>query len=204
MRPGLRLIDGSHSNGWQFEGKVFPAFFDRPERRRLGLIRREKARARHLAAGRYKDPAEDLPGDDPRAMLQAMDREGIDVAIVFRTRGAHLVGVDGLEPDLSAAVCRAFSDWLADFCGTDRARLKAAALLPLRSKLAVEEARRSVRELGAVALVLSNHPVNGRPWYDPGYDAIWAEAESLGVPVAFHGSRWPTRSTSGAASWTTS
>jgi len=31
-----------------------------------------------------------------------MDREGIDVSIVFRTRGAHLVGVDGLEPDLSA------------------------------------------------------------------------------------------------------
>jgi len=117
-----------------------------------------------------------------------MDREGIDVAIVFRTRGAHLVGVDGLEPDLSAAVCRAFNDWLADFCGTDRARLKPAALLPLHdTKLAVEEARRSVRELGAVALVLSNHPVNGRAWYDASYDALWAEAESLGVPVAFHG-----------------
>ena len=61
--PRFAAIDGSHSNGWQFEGKVFPAFFDRPERRRLGRIRREKARARHLATGRYKDPAEDLPGD---------------------------------------------------------------------------------------------------------------------------------------------
>ncbi|MGH7418582.1 MAG: hypothetical protein ACREKB_12480, partial [Candidatus Rokuibacteriota bacterium] len=92
--PRFAPIDGSHTNGWQFEGKGFPAFFDRPERRRLGRIRREKAHARHLAAGRYTDPADDLPGDDPRAMLQAMDREGIDVAIVFRTRGAHLVGVD--------------------------------------------------------------------------------------------------------------
>jgi len=186
--PRFAPIDGSHTNGWQFEGKVFPAFFDRPERRRLGRIRREKARARHLATGRYRDPAEDLPGDDPRAMLQAMDREGIDVAIVFRTRGAHLIGVDGLEPDLSAAVCRAFNDWLADFCGTDRARLKPTAILPLHDpKLAVDEARRSVRELGAVALVLSNHPVNGRAWYDPSYEPLWAEAESLGVPVAFHG-----------------
>jgi predicted TIM-barrel fold metal-dependent hydrolase len=49
--PRFAPIDGSHTNGWQFEGKVFPAFFDRPERRRLGRIRREKARARHLAAG---------------------------------------------------------------------------------------------------------------------------------------------------------
>ncbi|PYO12472.1 MAG: hypothetical protein DMD75_07330 [Candidatus Rokuibacteriota bacterium] len=61
--------------------------------------------------------------------------------------------------------------------------------LPRVQQLAgrVEEARRSVRELGAVALVLSNHPVNGRAWYDPAYEPLWAEAESLGVPVAFHG-----------------
>ena len=186
--PRFAAIDGSHTNGWQFEGKVFPAFFDRPERRRFGRIRRVKALARHLETGRYKDPAEDLPGDDPHAMLKAMDREGIDLAIVFRTRGAHLIALDGLEPDLSAAICRAFNNWLSEFCATDRARLKPAAILPLHDpKLAVEEARRSVRELGAVAVVLSNHPVNGRAWYDPVYDPLWAEAERLGVPVAFHG-----------------
>jgi len=186
--PRFAAIDGSHTNGWQFEGKVFPAFFDRPERRRFGRIRREKALARHLETGRYKEPAEDLPGDDPHAMLKAMDREGIDLAIVFRTRGAHLIALDGLEPDLSAAICRAFNNWLSEFCATDRARLKPTAILPLHDpKLAVEEARRSVRELGAVAVVLSNHPVNGRAWYDPAYEPLWAEAERLGVPVAFHG-----------------
>jgi uncharacterized protein len=186
--PRFAAIDGSHTNGWQFEGKVFPAFFDRPERRRFGRIRREKARARHLATGRYKDPAEDLPGDDPHAMLKAMDREGIDLSIVFRTRGAHLIALDGLDPDLSAAICRAFNNWLSEFCATDRARLKPTAILPLHDpKLAVEEARRSVRELGAVAVVVSNHPVNGRAWYDPAYEPLWAETEQLGVPVAFHG-----------------
>ena len=186
--PRFAPIDGSNTDGWQFEGKVFPAFFDRPERRRLARIRREKARARHVASGRYRNPADDLRGDDPRAMLQTMDREGIDVAIVFRTLGSHLIAVDGLEPDLSAAVCRAFNRWLADFCATDRARLRPAAILPLHDvKLAVGEARRSVGELGAVALVLSNHPVNGRAWHDPVYDPLWEEAESLGVPLAFHG-----------------
>ncbi|MBI4637101.1 MAG: amidohydrolase [Candidatus Rokubacteria bacterium] len=186
--PRFEPIEGSNMEGWQFEGRVFPAFLDRPERRRLARVRREKARVRHVASGRYRDPAEDLRGDDPQAMLQAMDREGIDVAIVFRTIGSHLIGIDGLDPELSAAVCRAFNSWLADFCEKDRARLKAAAVMPLHEvRLAVEEARRCVRELGAVALVLSNHPVNGRPWYDPAYDPLWAEAERLGVPVAFHG-----------------
>ncbi|MDH3602373.1 MAG: amidohydrolase [Candidatus Tectomicrobia bacterium] len=40
-----------------------------------------------------------------------------------------------------------------------------------------------------MTLVLSNHPVNERPWYDRSYDPLWAEAERLGVPVAFHGIR---------------
>src|SRR5205807_8914644 len=74
--PRFAAIDGSHSNGWPFEGKVFPAFFDRPERRRLVRIRREKALARHLATGRYKYPTGDPTGDDTRAVLQAVARLG--------------------------------------------------------------------------------------------------------------------------------
>ncbi|HET7343746.1 MAG TPA: amidohydrolase family protein [Methylomirabilota bacterium] len=186
--PRFEAIDGSDFEGWQFDGKVFPAFFERPERRRLARVRKAKARARHIATGRYRDPAEDLPGNDPLAMLQAMDREGIDVAIVFRTMASHLIAVDGLDPALSAATCRAFNHWLADFCEKDRARLKAAALLPLQDpRAAAQEARRAVSELGAVGLVLSNHMVNGRPWYDAAWDPLWAEAERLGVPITFHG-----------------
>jgi predicted TIM-barrel fold metal-dependent hydrolase len=186
--PRFAPIEGSAYEGWQFDGKVFPAFFDRPDRRRLARVRKDKARVRHLATGRYRDPAEDLPGGDPQAMLQAMDREGIDVSIVFRTMASHLIAVDGLDPALSAAVCRGFNNWLGDFCDKDRARLKPAALIPLQDpKLAVEEGRRAVRDLGAVALILSNHPVDGRPWYDAHWDPIWAEAERLGVPITFHG-----------------
>ncbi len=186
--PRFLPIDGSDFEGWQFAGKVFPAFIDRPERRKLSRVRKDKARLRHLATGRYKDPAEDLRGDDPQAMLQAMDREGIDVAIVFRTMASHLIAVDGLDPELSAATCRAFNHWLSDFCDKDRARLKAAALIPLQDPaLAAEEARRAVRDLGAVALVLSNHMVNERPWYDAVFDVLWAEAETLNVPITFHG-----------------
>ena len=186
--PRFAPIEGSAYEGWQFDGKVFPAFVDRPDRRRLARVRKDKARVRHLATGRYRDPAEDLPGGDPQAMLQAMDREGIDVSIVFRTMASHLIAVDGLDPKLSAAVCRGFNNWLGDFCDKDRTRLKPAALIPLQdTTLAVEEARRAVRDLGAVALILSNHPVDGRPWYDAHWDPVWAEAERLGVPITFHG-----------------
>ena len=44
--PRFAPIDGSNTDGWQFEGKVFPAFFDRPGRdlpRARGRERREQA-----------------------------------------------------------------------------------------------------------------------------------------------------------------
>jgi uncharacterized protein len=182
------IPDGSTPGVWRFEGKVFPAYIDRPERQRLAKVRRRKAHDRHEELGREVGPEEERRGEDPEAMLHAMDVEGIDVSIVFRTRAAHVIAVDGLDAELTAAVCRAFNNWLVDFCKTNRARLKPAALLPVHDvKLAVPEARRSVQELGAVALVLPNQQVNGRPWYDQYYDPLWAEAEKLRVPVAFHG-----------------
>ena len=120
-------------------------------------------------------------------MLQAMDVEGIDVSIVFRTRAAHVIGVDGLDPELIAAVCRAFNNWLADFCNTNRARLKPAALLPVHDvKLSVEEARRSVNVLGAVALVLPNQQVNGHPlvYLDSATNRLGAEGEGFKIAMA--------------------
>ena len=187
--PRLTNIpDGSSPGVWRFEGKVFPAYIDRPERQRLAKIRRQKAHHRHEELGREVGPEAERRGEDPQSMLRAMDVEGIDVSIVFRTRAAHVIGVDGLDAELTAAVCRAFNNWLADFCSADPRRLKAAALLPVHDvQRATAEARRSVNELGAVALVLPNQQVNGRPWYDRYYDPLWAEAERLRVPVAFHG-----------------
>jgi uncharacterized protein len=187
--PQRTSLPGGQDHGvWQFEGRVIPAYIDQPDRLRMAEVRREKARERHIAAGRYVNKADDLHGDNPASMLKAMDREGVDVAIAFRTLASHFIAIDGLDPRLSAAVCRGFNNWLGDFCAADPARLKATAILPLQDvTLAVEEARRSVRDNGAVSLVLNNNPVNGRPWYDRAYDPLWQEAERLRVPVTFHG-----------------
>src|SRR4029434_11008630 len=117
------IPDGSSPGVWRFEGKGFPAYIDRPERQRLAKIRRQKAHHRHEELGREVGPEAERRGEDPQSMLRAMDVEGIDVSIVFRTRAAHVIGVDGLDAELSAAVCHAFHDWLADFFRTERTRV---------------------------------------------------------------------------------
>lgn len=49
--------------------------------------------------------SEDLRGDGPQAMLQTMDGEGIDVSIVFRTLGSHIILPVEPEP-LGTTRCR--------------------------------------------------------------------------------------------------
>ncbi len=123
-------------------------------------------------------------GVDPKARLVDMNTEGIDVAVLFGTFGLALWAAK--EPAFCTALCRAYNDWLADYCGTDTARLKASAALPLRSiPDCVDEGRRAVTELGCISLTL---PVNilGQNPDDPAIFPIYELAVELDVPVSFH------------------
>ena len=88
-------------------------------------------------------------GFDPASNLRDMDREGVDVAVLFPTLGLYIIWDDGIEPRISAAICRAYNNWLAEYCSHNRARLKGVALIPLHdTRLALEELRRAKNELG--------------------------------------------------------
>ncbi|MGE0387657.1 MAG: amidohydrolase family protein [Gammaproteobacteria bacterium] len=141
-------------------------------------------------------PDEIARGFDAPAQIGAMDREGIDVAVMFPSRGLFVLGYDstgaagerGIDPDFAAGIARAYNDWLHDFCGEDRRRMYGAAMVsPQNVEAAVAETRRTVEELGFKAVFLNPHAIDSRPWHHPCYDPLWAECERLGVPVCFHG-----------------
>jgi predicted TIM-barrel fold metal-dependent hydrolase len=94
---------------------------------------------------------------------------------------------DDLKPDYAAALARAYNNWAADYCKTDPQRLKFAAQVAMHDvKSAVEEARRSVTELGAVAIVGTPNPVNGQHLHDEACEPLWDALEELDVPIGFH------------------
>jgi predicted TIM-barrel fold metal-dependent hydrolase len=104
---------------------------------------------------------------DAKSQLMAMDDEGLDVAVLFSSRGLFVLGLDhadiagpeGLEPELAAAIARAYNDWLHDFCAEDTTRLLGAGLLaPHDVALAVEEIGRCVDELGFKTVFM--HPAS--------------------------------------------
>jgi predicted TIM-barrel fold metal-dependent hydrolase len=122
---------------------------------------------------------------DAVSQIQAMDQEGLDVAVLFRTSPLHCD--ETLEPDYANDLCKAWNSWISDFCKTDSGRLKASALVTLHDvELAIAEARRAATELGAAALSLCPEPINGRRIHDRYFDPLWAEIERLGVALCFH------------------
>ena len=122
---------------------------------------------------------------DAVSQLEAMDVEGLDVAVLFRTFPLHCD--DSLEPEYANDLCRAWNDWMADFCKADAKRLRPSALITLHDvDLAVDEARRAITELGAIGLCMVPEPANGRHIHDRYYDPVWREAEKLGAPICFH------------------
>jgi len=135
-------------------------------------------------------------GWDSVSQLTAMDDEGLDMAVLFPSRGLFVLGLDhvdqvgpdGLEGDYAAAIARAYNNWLHDFCSEDSARLFGAGLLaPHDADLAAEEVTRCVEELGFKTVFMHPGCVNRRPWHDPYYDPIWAACERHDIPVCFHG-----------------
>jgi hypothetical protein len=53
-------------------------------------------------------------GFDPASNLRDMDREGVDAGVHFPTLGLYIMWADHIEPALSAAICRAYNNWLAE------------------------------------------------------------------------------------------
>lgn len=161
-------------------GKVVPPWLNDPAVRRANA-RLERKNDSNVASARKRHY-------DPASYVEAMEMEGLDVAVMFRTRASMFISDDGLDPLFAAALARAFNDWAADFCKADSERFKGTAIVSQHDPaLAAQEARRAVEQLGMVGVALLPMPVAGRHVHDPEFDVLWAELERLNVPACFHG-----------------
>jgi len=133
----------------------------------------------------YRDHAR--RGWGPHVQLEAMDIEGIDVAVLFPTRGLSLLTHPDRNPRFAAALAKAYNDWLFEFCQSDTTRLLGSGMISVYDvRDAVEETRRVVKDLGFRSVFLRSNIVNGKAWHDPYYDPLWDTLEDLNIPVGFH------------------
>ena len=128
-----------------------------------------------------------LPGSwNPDERLKVMDEEGIDVALFFPS--IHLLWGDIEDPAVAAETCRAYNNWMSDFCRTGPSRLNGMGIVPLQDvDLAVVEARR-LRDLGLRGFISRPERYKGLALYDRACDALWQTAVEDDLAFAIHGS----------------
>ena len=125
-------------------------------------------------------------GFDPHARIVDMDADGIDAAFLYPSLGLFAGAVE--DPELAAAMCRAYNRWLADYCKPYPDRLFGVAMLPMQSvELAIEEMRYAREELGMRGGFLRPNPYHGNKMIsDPMYEPFWTMAEELDFSIGFH------------------
>ena len=119
--------------------------------------------------------------------LEAMNIEGIDVAVLYPTRGLQALSEPNMEPNFAAALARAYNNWLYDFCERNPNRLLGAGMIsPFDIDAAVAEVKRCIKELGFRAVFMRSTIMNGRNWFDDYYEPLWNALEEFEIPIGFH------------------
>jgi len=119
------------------------------------------------------------------AWLQAMDRGGMETAVLYPTLGLFMSFLR--DRPWAVALCRAYNSFMHEEFTKKSARLKAVALLPLQDpEAAALELRRAVRELGCVGAMLAadgSHVLG-----DARFTPIYEEAARLDTMLGVHAS----------------
>ena len=114
--------------------------------------------------------------------LRIMDQQGVDVQ-ALTINGFWWYAADR---ELAAAIVRAQNEGLAKWVATHPDRFVAMASVALQHpELAAEQLQDGVTRLGLRGASIGGH-VNGEDLSLPKYDAFWAKAAELGVPVVMH------------------
>src|SRR5947208_14484907 len=94
-------------------------------------------------------------GYDAEAQVMGMAMEGIDIAVLFPTIGLSFMARDNMDPQFSAPICRAYNDWLHDFCQYSPVQLKMSGFLLVNDpNLALYDAYRGGCGSGSLLAVL--------------------------------------------------
>src|SRR5688572_26004555 len=107
---------------------------------RMGHVRPQRVDGRKTGWQEHHDSVYAKPaaaGWDPASQIDAMDAEGLDLAVLYPSRGLFVLGIDsveqvgrdGLEPEYATAIARAYNDWLKDFCDHRPDRMFGAGMI---------------------------------------------------------------------------
>ena len=124
-------------------------------------------------------------GFDGASVAESMKVEGVDLMVLYGP--GYDMWIDGIDPELQAAMARAYNRWAEEMRETSGGRVLAAGPLPLNDVgRAVEEVRYAVEELGIRCFWARPNPFNHRTLGDRYFDPLYEILQDYDVPFATH------------------
>jgi 2,3-dihydroxybenzoate decarboxylase len=122
-------------------------------------------------------------GDLTDTRVEAMDKAGIDVAILSLSGP----GLDNLEPELQVEWARRTNDTLAEYIAKHPGRFYGMASLPTaHPEAAAEELERCATAYGFRGANVHSHGHGGAYYDHPRFRPMWEAAARLGIIVNLH------------------
>jgi predicted TIM-barrel fold metal-dependent hydrolase len=123
-------------------------------------------------------------GIDPSRRGDEMRQDGVAAEVLYPTLGLKLFAIEDVEQHEEG--CRAYNNWLIEYCNMDPDRLIGIAAIPCyRPEVAVAELRRC-RAAGMRGAMVWQAPHPDLPFTSFHYDPIWKVAEELDMPINVH------------------
>lgn len=123
---------------------------------------------------------------DPEARLAALDGDNIAQSVLYPTMLLTFQSLRTIE--FAEMQCRAYNDWLSDFCAKGRGRLHGVAILPHLDPVRAAAEIRRVADLPHIVgvQVRPNPAMEYKHLNNDVYEPIWTAAEEVGLPIGMH------------------
>jgi len=131
--------------------------------------------------------SETMPGFwDFDRKLADMDREGVEVSLLFHGRLQTLNALIGTEPELYWACIDVYNEWLIEYTKPAAKRLIGVPVLPAFLKPeAARDYLAKLKGLGYKAVQMPSFP-RGIRYNSMQLDPVFAAIEESGIPLSFH------------------
>lgn len=162
----------------EYKGNPGPFFFTGKQYARFQEQQEKAAQAGTPAAGH-----------DPSARVEFQNRTGIEAEVLYPTLGLSILHSSNRSDygDVVRDASRVYNDWLGEFISHDPKRLIGAAMIPMDDVgWAAEELERTGKMGFRTPMIHAAPPEGCPPYRDPSYDAFWARAQDMEVPVTLH------------------
>jgi predicted TIM-barrel fold metal-dependent hydrolase len=171
---GPRVVETEKGEFWTWEGQTFSPHGYYTAAQGSGAMWAIE-RGGVMRPGELRPTSADL-------RLRDMDRDGADASIMYGPTDPMPI----VDAELRRRCYEAYNDWLAEFCAAKPERLIGVAQLSMEDPQAARDELERLSKRGGLRHVNILASRANPPVYDGAWEAFWALAEEVGIPIGFH------------------